>query len=221
LFCNYYPFYKWHELNAWILDELALYFFKNPLFERADSPIVNASLKKGLLFSGNVGTGKTLCLEIMSEITSELPRLNPGKFPALQQNRFNIFPTTDIVEKYKEFSKFKDTSEEEIIAQHTRKSFYPKKQGLGRSKLPIIKGFDGLGEEVETGPVNNFGTIVNVMQQIFLSRYRFFLDFGMKTHATTNLARYADFEKHYSTMFADRCVQMFNKIPFLGASNRK
>jgi len=165
------------------------------------------------MLCGNVGTGKSLLLEILSEITRH--------FPELEQQRFRVFSCDAVTENYRKFTKLKDQTEEEIIAQHTTESFYQKKQGLGRSEKPIIKGFDGLGEELLTGPVNNFGTVINVMQLVILGRYRLLLKNGMKTHITTNLADFDDLRENYSTMLADRCKQMFNKIAILGESKRK
>jgi DNA replication protein DnaC len=193
--------YKVEAVEGWIIDELALYFFQNPYFERASSPIKNPSLKKGLLFSGNVGTGKSFTLFLLSQITQNF---NPWK-----GEKFGLFTCRQIVRQYKK--------NQEIIERHGSGSY---KTFSDYTKTPITKAFDGFGEEIKQGIVIHYGNRVNVMEEIFLDRYDEYLKTGMKTHTTTNLTL-PEIEERYSTMLADRFKQMFNNIPFLGPSKRK
>ncbi|RKR07956.1 hypothetical protein CLV91_2718 [Maribacter vaceletii] len=70
--------------------------------------------------------------------------------------------------------------------------------------------FDDLGVE----PMGRYyGKDCNVMGEILLSRYEFFLQTKMKTHVTTNLNA-AELEERYGNRVRSRMRQTFNLISF-------
>jgi len=70
--------------------------------------------------------------------------------------------------------------------------------------------FDDLGVE-PTGRF--FGKDCNVMGEILLSRYDFFLNHNIKTHATTNLNAH-ELEDRYGNRVRSRMRQLFNLVAF-------
>ncbi|WP_405199339.1 ATPase [Christiangramia sp. LLG6405-1] len=70
--------------------------------------------------------------------------------------------------------------------------------------------FDDMGVE-PTGRF--FGKDCNVIGEIMLSRYELYLEYGLKTHATTNLNA-EELEDRYGTRVRSRMREMFNLIAF-------
>ncbi len=70
--------------------------------------------------------------------------------------------------------------------------------------------FDDLGVE----PIGrHYGKDCNVMGEVLLSRYEFFLQTKIKTHATTNLNA-AELEERYGERVRSRMRQLFNLVAF-------
>jgi len=70
--------------------------------------------------------------------------------------------------------------------------------------------FDDMGVE-PTGRF--FGKDCNVIGEIMLSRYELYLEYGLKTHATTNLNA-EELEDRYGSRVRSRMREMFNLIAF-------
>ena len=71
--------------------------------------------------------------------------------------------------------------------------------------------FDDLGTE---NNVKYFGNECNVMQEILLSRYDLFTDYGHKTHLTTNLSA-TEIENYYTARVRSRLRHMMNVLAIL------
>jgi hypothetical protein len=70
--------------------------------------------------------------------------------------------------------------------------------------------------------VNNFGVKKNLPEELIEERYDSFIEFGFKTHLTTNVPPiYIKENKILDEMSLDRCSQMFNIIEWIGGSKRK
>ncbi len=77
--------------------------------------------------------------------------------------------------------------------------------------------FDDLGVEP---PGRYYGQDCNVMGEVLLSRYDFYLETKIHTHATTNLNA-DELESRYGTRVRSRMRQLFNLIAFDKASHDK
>lgn len=77
--------------------------------------------------------------------------------------------------------------------------------------------FDDLGVE----PIGrHYGKDCNVMGEVFLSRHDLFLQYGIKTHATTNLNA-QELEERYGNRVRSRMRELFNLIAFDKGSRDK
>lgn len=96
----------------------------------------------------------------------------------------------------------------EVIWRYSRLSF--------NNNHPKIYCFDDLGTEQS---LKYFGNECNVMGEILLSRYEYFITQKMITHVTTNLSA-SDLESSYGNRIRSRLREMFNLISF-GTSKDK
>lgn len=154
-------------------------------------------LKKGLLITGNIGTGKTLSMKIMRGIFKN----------------FGIINTRYIVREY-----FAEKVPTKIIDKYGRESFKKNNNGHLDKGQPFVWCFDDFG--LENVNVKNFGNEQNIMEEIFLDRYDMFNDFGMKTYATTNLTSQM-IEDNYGKRVRDRLKECMNYVTLTGESKRK
>jgi energy-coupling factor transporter ATP-binding protein EcfA2 len=90
----------------------------------------------------------------------------------------------------------------EVIWRYSRLSF--------NNTHPKIYCFDDLGTEQN---LKYFGNECNVMGEILLSRYEFFIAQGMITHLTTNLSA-TELESIYGNRIRSRLREMFNLVSF-------
>ncbi len=90
----------------------------------------------------------------------------------------------------------------EVIWRYSRMSF--------NNSLPKIYCFDDLGTEQN---LKYYGNECNVMGEILLSRYEYFISQKMITHITTNLSA-KDLEEIYGNRLRSRLREMFNLISF-------
>jgi energy-coupling factor transporter ATP-binding protein EcfA2 len=90
----------------------------------------------------------------------------------------------------------------EVIWRYSRMSF--------NNSHPKIYCFDDLGTEQS---LKYFGNECNVMAEILLSRYEYFISQKMITHLTTNLSA-KDLEEIYGNRLRSRLREMFNLISF-------
>ncbi len=96
----------------------------------------------------------------------------------------------------------------EVIWRYSRMSF--------SNSHPKIYCFDDLGTEQA---LKYFGNECNVMGEILLSRYEYFITQKMITHLTTNLSA-SELESCYGNRIRSRLREMFNLISF-GTSKDK
>lgn len=154
-------------------------------------------IRKGLLFHGPIGVGKSTLLKGLQIFEAKINR----NLPELNKNSpfgFQLKSATEICLLYSEngiraLDKF--TCRE--IAQ----------------SLAI----DEVGRESLDS--KNFGTSINVIQTVLQLRYEFKDEFY--THMTTNLDPNTDFAERYDYYIADRIKEMFNIIKIEGSSRRK
>jgi hypothetical protein len=97
----------------------------------------------------------------------------------------------------------------EVISRYSRMSF--------RDNQPKVYCFDDLGAEQN---LKYYGNECNVMAEIFLSRYDYFITYGMITHITTNLSA-SEIEVAYGNRVRSRFREMFNLISFHETSKDK
>lgn len=97
----------------------------------------------------------------------------------------------------------------EVIWRYSRMSF---NQGH-----PKIYCFDDLGTEQN---LKYFGNECNVMGEILLSRYEYFVSQKMITHLTTNLSA-TEIENIYGNRIRSRLREMFNLLPLNSADKRR
>lgn len=90
----------------------------------------------------------------------------------------------------------------EVIWRYSRMSF--------NNSHPKIYCFDDLGTEQS---LKYFGNDCNVMAEILLSRYEYFISQKMITHITTNLSA-PEIETSYGNRVRSRLREMFNLISF-------
>ncbi len=90
----------------------------------------------------------------------------------------------------------------EVISRYSRMSF--------NNDSPKIYCFDDLGAEQT---LKYFGNECNVMSEILLSRYDYFISHKMITHVTTNLSA-QQLEDLYGERVRSRVRQMFNLVSF-------
>jgi hypothetical protein len=90
----------------------------------------------------------------------------------------------------------------EVIWRYSRMAF--------NNHQPKIYCFDDLGAEQS---LKYFGNDCNVMAEILLSRYEYFISHDMITHITTNLSA-NELEQQYGNRMRSRLREMFNLFPF-------
>ena len=144
------------------------------------------SLEKGLLVNGPVGVGKT---SLMKLINYFCPPEKQYQVKPARELSFELEP-----EGFK------------IINKYSKGAFKMGRNGT----FPVIYCFDDLGVEP---PLKYYGNECNVMAEILLSRYDFFVSKGMLTHATTNLSA-SELEERYGNRVRSRMREMFNLVTF-------
>lgn len=97
----------------------------------------------------------------------------------------------------------------EVIWRYSRMSF--------NNSSPKIYCFDDLGTEQN---LKYYGNECNVMGEILLSRYEYFITHGMVTHITTNLSA-SELENLYGNRVRSRLREIFNLVTFGAKANDK
>lgn len=153
--------------------------------------------KKGLLISGNMGTGKTLSMQIMQRLFG-----------------MKIVSCRHLVREFLQ-SKVHGM---DVLDLYGRESFHKNGHGNKDIHKPIHICFDDLGlEEVNA---QMYGNKQNILAEVLLDRYETFGRYGMKTYATTNL-KAAALEELYGPRVRDRMREMMNYVQLEGDSKRK
>jgi DNA replication protein DnaC len=152
---------------------------------------LNIDLYKGLLISGPVGCGKTSILQIINAL---LPK----------NRRFIVRSCCQISLDYMEDG-------HKTIQRYSSGSFdlY--------SRTPGTVYFDDFGIEQNA---SHFGNARNVMAEILLHRYDFYMEHHMLTHLTTNL-KSSELEDKYGLRLRSRLRQMCQLISFSPESKDK
>ncbi len=156
---------------------------------------IELDFTKGLFLYGSIGMGKTLLLRVLRKYLIGL------------SNRHHEEYKSD----YRLGTYWKSASQ--LAAMFACKGIVALEDYLEPESCLFI---DEVGRE--PNPVNNFGTKMDVIQFLLQTRYE---DRRSNvTHITTNLSL-KEFTKIYGDYVADRCLEMFNFIPFEGESLRK
>jgi len=148
-------------------------------------------LHKGLLLMGPVGCGKSSLMKIMSNYCSFADR---PTFRACNEVVLDF-----------------NNRGYACINQYTKHSF------MSYTSVPRVFCFDDLGTE---GMGYHFGCSTNVMGEILLSRYNYFVARRMITHITTNMDS-SGLEAIYGPVLCSRMREMFNQITFSNTSKDK
>jgi len=152
---------------------------------------MNINLTKGILLCGPIGVGKTSIMNLMRLFEPT-------------QNRYIMKSCRDV-----SFEFIKEGFE--IIHRYTHKSFQ------SNTHLPKHYCFDDLGTE---SSLKYYGNETNVMMEILLSRYDFFISRKLITHITTNLSA-TEIEEIYGNRVRSRMREMFNLISYNQTSKDK
>jgi len=145
------------------------------------------NLRKGILLTGPIGCGKTSLMQLICYF-----------FP--RETQYQVKPTREISFEFE-----KDGFA--VINQYSKGSFV---RYANMPFLPKVYCFDDLG--LEHTP-RYYGNECNVMAEILLNRYDFFVSKRMLTHITTNLSA-SELESIYGNRIRSRMREMFNLIAF-------
>jgi len=180
------------EENKETITGLLLYFSGHPDFEKSIR-IKNASLDKGILLAGNIGSGKTTLMRIMKEL-----RISKTPFQTKNCRELAQLYATGGIEAIQRFGR---------KAVNYRNGQWKKQHFL----------FDDLGTEEN---MTYFGNQLNVMEQVLLDRSDHFVNHGLITHLTTNLDS-EELKKTYGDRVMSRMNEMFNFIVLGGTKESK
>ena len=97
----------------------------------------------------------------------------------------------------------------EVIWRYSRMSF--------SNNLPKTYCFDDLGTEQS---LKYFGNECNVMGEVLLSRYEYYISHKMITHLTTNFSA-SEIEENYGGRVRSRMRKMFNLISFNDSHDKR
>lgn len=190
-----------------IYETLSMYFTNDPEFESRGEDF---SLQKGILVYGNVGCGKTTCIQLFTMNQKQVYRVDSCRDVAY----------TFAKEGYEGLEKYYRTIP--IIPTD-----------INHQQRELSFCFDDLGTENTT---KNYGNNSNAMADVILNRYDLESRHGsFRTHITTNLllsepllhsnatheqrvnwesVKDYNIEKYYGPRVCDRIVEMFNFIAF-------
>lgn len=167
------PAYVVDEENKPVLAQLVHYF--------AQTGGSSLSTKKGVLLAGNVGSGKTMVMEIFNQLV----------------RRSNPFYKTTARQVAKDYA-----ADGLIALVRYLKQFRKTPAGL----IPVDFFFDDLGAEDNK---KHYGNEANVMAEVIYDRYELYIRFGTRTHFTTNLTP-EELEEKYGVRAYSRLCQMCN-----------
>ncbi len=179
--------------NKDVIHSLLLYFTGNPEFEKV-SLIKDPSLKKGICLTGNIGTGKTLLMQIIGECK-------------IKGKTFGYKTCREIARRFM-------TEGYNGIVNFGSGAVRREYQNYKISHML----FDDLGSERSL--TSYYGNKVNVMGEILTDRYELFLKHGLITHLTTNLD-FDELEEIYGNRVLSRMKQMFNFVVLGGSKDSK
>lgn len=152
-------------------------------------------IKKGLLFHGPIGVGKSTLLKGLQNYTAKIARYCIGGAESGVTFQF--------------------ISAAEIALQFAEKGITGLNRYTDRECMHNL-AIDEVGRE----PMDSkyFGTGINSVQTVLQLRYE--QRYNFYTHLTTNLDPDTEFAKYYDKYIADRVKEMFNVIKIEGESRR-
>lgn len=186
------PRFEIKEHTKTALRLLLQYFTGNENFitEAEKLGVKNASLSKGIMLIGGVGSGKTLMFDIFRIYTSEILHVNSFQ----KHISMNIVNNTNM--KGIEYLDIFNVND-------------------GRPITCYIDDIAGSNEVIK-----HFGTEINVIEQLLLTRYNIYKRYDKLTHTSTN--KYpAELKEIYDGRVIDRMKEMFNFIELDAKSFRK
>lgn len=185
-------YYQVNDMNKNIIHALCLYFANDSRFEEQ---FPQYSLSKGICISGNKGTGKTHLMNYFS--------FNP-------KASYSLPTCKEIAEKFRTNWSYEGI---DTISYYSHLKKAPHPQPYNQEFIGFC--FGDLGTEDDK---NNFGNKMNVLEEIFLTRYEANIPFTM-THFTTNLNP-KEIEERYGDRFRDRLKETCNWLVLNGPSFR-
>ena len=168
--------------NREVFKLLCQYFTQDPDFEKQ-----GYSLGKGILFYGNIGSGKTTLMRLF------------------MNNPTNDYVMRSCRKVADDYAKKDDGGPEALLKYSDLIPVYPG-QHYGQKWAGMC--FDDLGTERSK---KHFGNEVNVMEDVLQNRYD--LRLIGKTHLTTNLTR-TEISELYGPRVGSRLYEMCNVIAF-------
>lgn len=188
------------DQNQNVIKQLIYYFRKNKKFEDyCDEGGNKFSLKKSIMLrSAECGTGKTILMKLFSMSNLWKDDVN-----------FNSYPLHKVINCRKIVSQYRQSGDDGIGMYYMR----------SEKEMLNTWVFDELGREDRQALY--MGNRTNVMEKIMADRYDMFIDFGIKTHITTNIVNREDIETMYGDYIASRMKEMYNVIDLEGNSRRK
>ncbi len=181
------------DKNSAIFTQLIKYFNGDTQFEQN-----GLKLHKGLLIAGNIGSGKSIMMQIFKEYC----------FRRKLNHQFRIEFSDNMADKYVRYG----YDGINLFLENSNINQY----GVSTSK-PISLCIDDLGVEKES--VKHFGSEETVIEKILASRYNLFQT-GIITHATTNLDAKMLQDKYGERLYS-RFKEMFNLIILKGDDRRE
>lgn len=175
------------DQNRAVIQQMVKWFIGDPTCE--------LDLKKGILLTGSVGTGKTFLLNTMQALTVAA---------RIEARHFRMARCVDVAELIR--SQNADTKTATKAAAQLERMAHG------------AWCFDDLGHEPLS--VKVWGDERHVMEPILSRRYNAFVAGDCITHATTNLSK-EKLREFYGDRLADRFTEMFNIILLDGESRRK
>jgi DNA replication protein DnaC len=175
--------------NETIYEVLLIYFLnkKNELYD----------LNKGLFIGGEVGTGKTIMLQIF-KLFCQL----------IKANNFRIVSTREIISKY----------QKEGYAGIEQFSYNGRKNEFDVSvNKPIEICLDDIGNEIIN--VKHYGTEIDVIRELLEDRYDIMINYGKRLHITGNFTL-QDISEKYGERLKSRFKEMFNYFELRGKDRR-
>lgn len=174
--------------NEAVIKTLVLYFAEHE--KNTLNPF------KGIDLVGDVGTGKTKIMELMSNWQHN-------------KRKYSFISCREIQQDYA-INGF------QALFKYSKDS-YRYKSNVRSKDLPITYCFDDFGAE---GQASYYGNKANVMEEVLQDRYREYETFGMLTHMTSNLQKGDVIQEQYGIRVRDRIRGMFNIVEMNGQSFR-
>jgi len=173
-----------------VLDVFFYYFTGN----KTECEKRGIDLDKSIFLSGGVGCGKTLFFTVFKKYTTAI----------LRKNGFQMFSNGIIIDDLN------------IYGASEFNKFYLNRQG--DRDYPITAYIDDIFHR--NAIIKNYGTEINVIQQLIEYRYIIYTKFKKLTHFSSNIHP-VDFPSVIDLRTADRLHEICNFVEFKGDSFRR